>query len=216
LPEAELAILTNAQTLADFHFAHRAATLAGPRTTFCISLHADTADLHNSINGTKDGFKKTVLGIQNLAKLRQRIEVRFVINKLNYQRLVPYSLFIYRNFPFVVHVAFMGLEMTGWAFKNVKEVWIDPPAYREELRLTVMELHRRDIRVSIYNLPLCLIDRRSWRFSRQSISAWKNSYLPLCADCSVKQKCCGVFTTSKFFSSSIAPIKVEHDKSNGK
>lgn len=208
LPETELMILTNAQTFSDFGFASQVATLASQKTTFCVSLHADTAELHNFITSSEDGFRKTIRGIQNLGKLRQNIEIRFVINKLNFRRLLPFALFIYRNFPFVVHVAFMGLEMTGWALENQHDIWIDPADHREELRQAVWELHRRDLNVSIYNIPLCLLDARSWRFARQSISSWKNDYLPICAECDVMTQCCGIFTTSGFHSPQIAPMKI--------
>jgi len=62
----------------------------------------------------------------NLAKFRHKIEIRYVINKLNYNRLKSFADFVYRNFPFTIHVTLMGLEVTGLAMDNFSKIWIDP------------------------------------------------------------------------------------------
>jgi hypothetical protein len=90
----------------------------------------------------------------------------------------------------------MGMEIIGLARDNYETVWIDPHEYRDEISKAVRVLSRADMNVSIYNVPLCLTEKKSWSFARQSISGWKNDYLPICEGCSVKSKCCGIFTTS--------------------
>ena len=115
--------------------------------------------------------------------------------------------YIYKNFPFVSHVAFMGMEIEGYAKDNYEDIWIDPKKYAEQISFAAWSLYRRGINVSIYNLPLCLLPKKSWRFARKSISGWKNDYLDVCEKCNVKEDCCGIFTTSgKFQSNSIKPI----------
>jgi hypothetical protein len=116
---------------------------------------------------------------------------------MTYRRLPQFAEFIYHNFPFVIHVALMGMETTGLALKNLKELWIDPAEYISELRKAVKCLHRRNMDVSIYNLQLCILPRELWGFSRKSISDWKNTYLPECQYCEVRDRCCGFFATSK-------------------
>jgi len=90
----------------------------------------------------------------------------------------------------------MGMEIIGLARDNYDAVWIDPYEYRDELSQAIRVLSRADMNVSIYNIPLCLIEKKYWSFARQSISEWKNDYLQICENCSVKSKCCGIFTTS--------------------
>ncbi|MGE4552301.1 MAG: His-Xaa-Ser system radical SAM maturase HxsC [Desulfovibrionaceae bacterium] len=206
LPQAAVDILTNGQTFADFEFARAAAECAPARTTFCISLHADTAALHNRITGSTDGFARTLRGIRNLGKLGIPVEIRFVLMRLNHDRVAEFARFVGQNFPFVVHVALMGLEMTGKALENEAQVWVEPAEYAGSLRIAIQELRRRNVPASIYNVPLCLLDRRVWPAARQSISAWKNGYLPACESCQGKTFCCGVFTTSERFSQRIRPV----------
>jgi len=104
--------------------------------------------------------------------------------------------YIYRNFPFVSHIAFMGLETTGLAWKNVEEIWIEPEVYADQLRSAILHLKQRDLCASIYNLPFCLLPRELWEFARDSISDWKKTYVDECAKCEVRESCPGVFSTS--------------------
>ena len=57
--------------------------------------------------------------------------------------------------------------------------------------------------VSIYNTPLCVLDNCLWKFARKSISDWKQTNLDECKKCSKLDECCGVFETSKKYTSNI-------------
>jgi len=56
--------------------------------------------------------------------------------------------YIYRNCTFVEHIALMGLENIGYAPRNMKELWIDPYDYQEELEATVEFLSSRGLNAS--------------------------------------------------------------------
>lgn len=204
-PRADISLLTNGKRLSDFEVT-RSITSANPNITFCIPLYAPTDVEHDNIVGIPGSFQQTLFGLYNLARLRCPVEIRVVIIKQNYQRLRDLVEFIYRNIPFVVHVALMGMECSGLARENLDKVWIDPKDYQKELRDSVLELHRRAMNVSVYNLPYCLLSKEIWRFSRKSISNWKNSLLPKCSNCLVKETCTGIFTTSSRQSDYISPI----------
>ena len=136
------------------------------------------------------------LWVARFWEAREPIEIRVVINRLNAPYLESIATFIYRNFPFVYHYAFMGMEITGLAVDNFNDIWIDPYEYRDQLSKAVNILSRAGTNVSVYNLPLCLLDKKIWGFAAKSISSWKNSYLDICNRCKVKRICSGVFTTS--------------------
>lgn len=193
---AMVLILSNGKNFADFSLAREYAGVGLSNATICISLHSDIEELSDKICGVTGSFHKTVQGIYNLARFRQRIEIRHVISRLNSHRLSSFAHFVYRNFPFAYHTAFMGMEVTGYASENLTDVWIDPYQYRDELHRAATVLHRAALDVSIYNIPLCLLKRESWPYARQSISEWKNSYVPECDGCLKKEACCGFFTTS--------------------
>lgn len=200
-PKSNVMMLTNGKSFADFEFTKRFAVAKPKHFLTCVSLHSDVDEIHDRIVGVKDSFYKTAMGLHNLARFREKIELRVVVNRLNASRLEAIAIFIQRNFPFIHHCTFMGMEITGLARDNYAEVWIDPYEYRDQLSKAVRWLSRADINVSIYNLPLCLIETKSWNYARQSISSWKNNYLPSCDGCAVRDKCCGIFTTSGLYQS---------------
>lgn len=208
LPKAPLLLLSNGRNFKDLDFSKRLAALEHPDLTICIALYAATDREHDRIVGVKGSFYETIKGLENLALLRQNIEIRNVIQSQNYKRLPQFAEFIYQNFPFVIHIAFMGLEITGLALKNVNGVWIDPLDYMPELKTAVKFLHRRDMNVSVYNLQLCILPPELWKFSRKSISLWKNIYLTECEQCDYKKECGGFFGTSGiWYSNQIQALK---------
>jgi hypothetical protein len=85
-------------------------------------------------------------------------------------------------------------------------VWVDPIDFGERLAEAVQHLHRRNMNVSVYNLPYCLLPERTWPFARDSISDWKKTYLPVCDGCVKRAECSGVFATSELVSEKISPI----------
>jgi His-Xaa-Ser system radical SAM maturase HxsC len=195
-PETTISLLTNGKLFNNFNFAKRIAEIDHPKLIICVSISSDTDTEHDKIVGAKRSFNETIEGLHNLALLKQKIEIRIVIHLLNHNRLPQLSDFVYRNFPFAIHVAFMGMEITGLCLDNIKDLWIDPYEYRELLRTAVRQLDRALMKVSIYNIPLCLLAEDMWFFARRSISPWKNSYLPICESCCKKSDCCGIFSTS--------------------
>src|SRR5260370_18677020 len=102
-----------------------------------------------------------------------------------------------RNFPFVVHVALMGLEPTGYTPRNKEQLWIDPVDYQDKLEAAVEILATRGMNVSIYNSQLCLLRPSLWKFARKSISDWKNVYLQECQACNVMEQCGGLFQSAE-------------------
>ena len=203
-PSAHINLLTNGKKLSDFNYAKELA-LTNPNITFCISFPSDNIEDFNKIMKA-DIFIDVLKAIQNLAILRQNIELRIVILKHNYQRLLEISEFIYRNFPFIYHMTFMGMEVIGHAFDNIDEININPSLYNENLYNAIHFLHQRDMNVSVYNIPFCLLDRRVWKFAKNSISKWKQTYNPECSLCSKKSSCSGIFSTTKIDNFTLEPI----------
>jgi His-Xaa-Ser system radical SAM maturase HxsC len=194
LPLTALNVLSNGIKFSDFDFTKRFALLAHPNIRVAIPLYADTDTGHNNIAQT-NSFYKTVKGIQNLALFGQNIEIRTVITALNYQRLPQFAEFIYRNFPFVQHIAFMGMETRELVVKNLDQVWIDPYEYKQYLEDAVGILSLRNMNVSIYNHQLCILPKVLWKYACKSISLWKNIYIDECSSCVQKQLCGGFFAS---------------------
>ncbi len=207
LPETEIHVLTNGRKFARMDFAAKLEGLETTRISFGVPLYSDYYGVHDYIVQAESAFNQTILGLHNLARLRQRIELRVVLQKLTIERLEKLAHFIYKNLPFAEHVAFMALENIGFARYNSDLLWIDPCDYRELLSEAVLYLDSFGMNVSIFNHQLCTLPEELWPFARKSISEWKRIYLKECAACGVRQRCGGFFESCRdLHSRGIHPI----------
>ncbi|WP_412749689.1 His-Xaa-Ser system radical SAM maturase HxsC [Krasilnikovia sp. M28-CT-15] len=208
LPATEIHLLSNGRRFADINFAAEYATVDNPRLMVGIPIFGTEPSLHDYVVQARGAFNETIAGILALGRLRQRVEIRVVLQKYTAPVIVEIAEFIARNLPFVDKVALMGLEMTGLARANLADVWVDPNDYRADLAEAAIVLKHAGVRTNIYNHQLCVLDRRVWPLAVRSISDWKNEYLAACLPCSVRQLCGGLFASSAKHrhSDHIAPI----------
>lgn len=208
LPEADIHLLTNGRSFSNLNYLYLfKKNINVEKILIGIPLHSDNYIDHDLIAGYKGAFYETIKGLTNLGVLGYQIELRVIIMKQNYKRLPKIAEFITMNFPFVAQVAFMGLEISGFADSNYDKIWIDSKEYEQELTKAVLLLDQSKIMAYIYNIPLCLLPKEIWDYSCKSISNWKQCFLPICNNCSQKENCCGLFSTSKRYSNDIKPIK---------
>lgn len=201
LPNAAVTILSNGVKFADKDYAAKLALCGHHDLQIEIPLFSDIAEEHNRIVGAKT-FYKTVQGLYNLALFHQRIGIRVVVHRMTYKRLPQMADFIYHNFPFVVQVAFMEMEMMGLAKENCDKLWIDPYDYNKELREAVFTLSERGVKTYIYNAQLCVLPEELRKYAAQSISDWKDIYLSECEGCVLRGQCAGFFEANRDIHSS--------------
>lgn len=197
LPTTAVHVLTNGRAFASPETTRAWASVAHPNLMAGIPIYAAVDQVHDYVVQSPGAFDETVLGVLRLKELGQRVEIRIVLHQITAPRIVETARWIARNLPFVNHVALMGLENTGFAIANHDQLWIDPIDYKNELALAVDILDAARVNVSIYNLPFCVLHRSAWPFAVQSISDWKNAYLPVCDGCQAKSRCAGFFSSGR-------------------
>lgn len=197
LPDSDIHMLSNGRNFKDIDFAKNVCKAAEGKLFVGVPLHSDYYRDHDIIAGAKEAYNETITGIFNLSALGAVIELRIVINKLNYMRLPQMAEFIHKNLPFVGWTAFMAMEHIGHAVSNEHNVWIEPIDFADKLTEAVLILAQWRTEVAVYNVPLCLIPESIHPYAQKSISDWKNKYLPICDQCSLQSKCCGLFATSQ-------------------
>ena len=208
LPNTSLLLLTNGRKFSDFNYTHLYSSLLHPDITVSIPLYGDNDIEHDFIVDSKGAFDETIIGILNLASFGNPVEIRVVVHKYTYKNLLRISEYIYRNMTFVKHIAFMGLETTWRAKKNLELLWIEPEEVVGPLEEAIHYLAQRGVNVSIYNTSLCLLPKHLWTFTRQSISDWKNSFDSKCLLCSLKNHCSGMFDSGvSFYREYLTPIR---------
>ncbi len=206
-PRTDVHMLTNGRRFAWADFTREFASLKHASFVLGIPLYADDPVIHDFIVQARHAFDQTVLGMHQLARWHQQIELRVVLHRLSIPRLVSLAHYIYRNLPFVGHIALMGLEPTGYTPRNRDVLWIDAADYQNELEEAVEVLSTRGLCVSIYNHQLCVLRPSLWGFARKSISDWKTVYLPECDQCGLLNRCGGLFASAtKMHSVHIHPL----------
>ena len=196
LPRTSVHILSNGRAFKEWSFANAVAEISHPDLMIGIPLYSDISSVHDYVVQAHKAYDDTIRGIINLKSVGVKVEIRVVLHKLTYARLPQLAEFIRRNLTFCDHVAFMGLEMTGFTRHNLEKLWIDPKDYQLELKKAVEMLDRAQIPTSIYNHQLCILDSSIVKFNRKSISDWKNEYMPECAGCTRKTECGGFFSSA--------------------
>ena len=207
LPNTHIQILSNGRMFAEGAYAEKLAQVSEGMVIVGVPFHSDSPIIHDRIAGDMNAYNQTLLGLYNLAANDIDIELRIVLTKQNYQRLPQMARFISKNLAFVSTVAFMAMEDIGYTIKNRDLIWIEPLDYMPQLQQAVQYLSQLEFDVSLFNLPLCLLPECLRPFAKQSISDWKNKFLPLCDKCSLKLACCGLFSTSRSVYKGISPVK---------
>lgn len=164
-----------------------------------IPLYGATKEKHDAITSASGSFEQTVEGIKNLLKRNIKVEIRIVVSKLNYQFMTELATFIANEFSSVYFVRFMALEMLGNAAKNSDKVWIPYGEAFNHSKEAIRILVEHGINVSLYNFPLCTVDKNYWTLCEKSISSYKIRYIEECEQCTKKDSCGGIFDGTKRF-----------------
>jgi len=204
LPRTSVDVLTNGRAFKSESYAAKLGRVKHPDLQLGIPIYSDDPVRHDFIVQSEGAFDETLHGVLNLKRHGVRVEIRVVIHQQSLPRLVQTCEFIARNLLFVDHVALMGLEITGFTRANLEQLWVDPYEYRDTLSEAIEVLRAYGLSCSIYNHQLCLINDDVHDVCRQSISDWKNEFLPACDSCAKMRSCGG------FFSSQVAFKHSEH------
>lgn len=205
LPETEFLLLSNGRIFSNTLFVNKVKENIPNNIRIAIPIYANSAEIHDSITRATDSFEQAVIGIKKLLNRDIPVEIRIVVLKKNYNILEEIANFIKREFPKVTIVNIMALEMTGNAYKNREEVWVNFDKIKEPIYRTSKILIEAGIETNLYNFPLCNLDEKVYSISRKSITDYKVRYKPECIECKAKEKCGGFFNSTI----NVKEIKIE-------
>ena len=197
LPNTAVQVLTNGRAFSNSEIVNAWQNIKHPNLIAAIPVYASVDHIHDYVVQAKGAFDETILGILKLKDRGQLVQIRIVLHAQTAPFVTETCRWIARNLPFVDHVALMGLENTGFAIANENLLWIDPMDYQDSLTAGVEALAAARVKISIYNLPRCVISRSVWPYAVQSISDWKNGFVEECASCVEKKRCSGFFTSGR-------------------
>lgn len=208
LPETEFLLLSNGRVFSDKNFANEFAKNIPQFIRVAIPIYSSIDEIHNNITRAENSLQEALSGIKNLMKNNVDVEIRIVLLKANQQYLEELAEYISKNLTNVKIVNIMALEMSGNAYINKNDVWIDYNSVKKILYKSVMKMICSGINVNLYNFPLCQIDKRLFSLAQKSISDYKVRFKDECDECKLKQYCGGFFfSTINMDEIKIKPIK---------
>lgn len=196
LPNTKYLLLTNGRMFYYKKFTEAFLKNRPRDMIIAIPIHAHEPELHDYISSVKGSFVQAFYGVKNLLEAGEKIEIRIVINKLNYNIISNIAFMITKYFPKVLRVSFMAMEILGNAAVRREEVWINFNDVQQKLKEAALILLKNAIEVKIYNFPLCSLDKSLWSLNVRSISDYKVRYKDQCKGCIVIEKCGGFFNST--------------------
>lgn len=208
LPNTEFLLLTNGRVFSNTEFTDEMKKVIPNNIRIAIPIYANNALLHDKITRAEGSFKQSIIGIKKLIERNIDVEIRIVVLKKNYKNLEQIANFITKEIPQVKMVNIMALEMTGNAYKNREQVWINFEETRDYLYKACIIIIKAGIITNLYNFPLCNLDKRLYSIARKSITDYKIRYKEQCEECLAKESCGGFFnSTINVRNINIKPIK---------
>jgi pyruvate-formate lyase-activating enzyme len=207
-------LFSNGRLFSNLEFAKRVA--AAGLDSILIPLHGYPAEIHDAITQQPGSFEQTVSGIKNLVSFKVKVIVKIIPNKINYKNLDQLASFVsslsasgYTN-----TVAFDMLSLVGSALKNkdIISTKLSNMAPYIEKAIDVLAGSKNNLGIHINSLPLCLIDRKYWKYIQNSRlkeeikigldekkmtvpSYTGQAIAPSCKGCIMQEKCPGTWPT---------------------
>ena len=195
-PTSGVLLLTNGRSLASKSLVDRLLAHCPPYMEVAIPIHGHTAELHDKISRAEKSFEHTLMGIRNLLCNNIPVELRIVVSKLNVAYLADIARLIATSLHGVRIVNFIGLETLGNCAKNFEQVYMPYPDSFQYIKPALRILVDAGIDASLYNYPLCTVERGYWTLCKQSITPYKVRYAPACDGCDAKPFCGGYFSST--------------------
>lgn len=191
----EIALLSNARLFSYESYFKKFLNLNEKKNIkVCISIHGHTARLHDTITRVRGSFLQTLCGIRNLLSYNIPVELRIVVNKINYIYLTDIARFIAHSYILkeVMYIVFIAMDIEGNALKNKDKIVVKYSEFIPSLENALGILQRHGLKIRLYHFPLCIINSKYWPYAWKSLESSKVLFLKECRSCNYKKYCVGI------------------------
>jgi len=196
-PDLYIFIVSNGRMFSYMEYAKKLAGLGLDNFMVGIALYGPDAGIHDSITRSAGSFAQTVQGIKNLLELGIPVEIRVVINRLNYTALDMIAAFVVREFPSASRMVFLNMKMTGNAYINRDSVMVKIKETVPHAEKAIGALSGSGIEARLYHFPLCTIPESLWGAAAgvTKTDPGELRFVDTCAQCDVKDRCSMIWST---------------------
>lgn len=195
-PEMNVAIVSNGRMFSYKEFVDKMLKTGLKNLKFCIALYGHNQKLHDAITRTPGSFEQTIKGIKNLLERNLYVELRVIVNKINYRYLKNIANFVIKNLKDVGRVVFINMKYTGNAYINRKAIFVrykDVVPYAEKAADILL---KNNIEVKLFHFPLCTIRKKYWDLAK-GVTKQKSElmFVDECKKCIKKEECPMIWKT---------------------
>jgi len=196
LPDTLIFLVTNGRMFSYPDFAKRLAGLNIKKMRVGIAIYSHDPEIHDSITMSKGSWQQTIDGIKNLLSLGVVVELRIIINKLNYTFLDETSRFITKNIPGVERVVFINMKYTGNAFRNRKTIFVNYKDIIPHVTKAVDVLTKNNLNTKLFHFPLCILPKKYRNIARGITKQMADlAFAEKCDSCKSKKDCPMIWKT---------------------
>ncbi len=189
-PEKFIFVVSNGRKFADENFTKKLASLNLGNFRIGIALYSHKASVHDEIAQAKGSWHEAVQGIKNLLKYGFNVELRILVERLNYLEMEDFARFIVENFNGLERVVFINLKYTGNAFINRKRIFVRYSKAAPFVQKAADILLENGFEVKLFHFPLCIIDKKYWPLAEGTTKQESElTLLEKCEFCVVKDRC---------------------------
>ncbi|MFW6383122.1 MAG: radical SAM protein, partial [Nanoarchaeota archaeon] len=174
-----------------------------------IALNSHFPEVHDMLTKTKNSFKQTLKGIRQLMQNGVRTNIRIIVNKQNYQHLVSFAQFIWKNLPGVNRIVFIYPRFKGKAKLYSDKLAVKFTELMPFVHDACKELLQKEKEIQLLHFPYCMLDKSLWE------KTLKNPYginINQCKHCDYIDECPKISESyiEKFGNKEFIPINNRH------
>ena len=217
----KITLLSNAEKLDDINFVREISNRINSNNISVITtIHSQTEELHERVNGSKGSFRKTIRGLVNVNQAGFHTIVKHCVTKENYTELKEFFQFVDNTFPQSVDMQLCSIDYCGLEEEIKNNYKLEFPRmrpYLEKMFDKYLEKGEPGRLVYCFNMPLCSADSFYWRFftpksygyegyvspnrdgkSQRAYNVDSNVglYTNACKKCKANQLCAGTYRTA--------------------
>jgi len=202
-PSIEITLITNSRIFSLPAYVKKLKALDIKNFKICTTLYGNNSKIHDAITRTPKSFEQQIKGIRNLLNGGIKIELRIVINKINYTSLEEMAHFIITNFnnkDFIL-INFISMKIFGESYKNKDIVSVKILETTPFVEKAIELLQKEKFNIRLSHFPHCVLEDKFWN-TLAGITAEKEEivFLSQCKSCKKRKVCSRIWKSySKIF-----------------
>ena len=192
-PEKSVSLLTNGRSFIYEEFVEKIFKINNLDEVI-IPLHGHDRQSHDAITRSPGSFDQAFRGLSNAFKYKkenQKIEIRIVISKYNYESIDKILSLIKRYFYMADSIPVIFMELEGQAEENHSIIGLRYSEVREQFKNLEKFIGELD-GLRFYHFPLCVVPKEFWPYLWRTLPEYEIFFDEKCRKCLYSKYCLGI------------------------